>query len=301
MGQEPSRSFGSNLIFDAIVQSTQDAPVVQNVAESVQPVVQRALRSSGALADMLHGVWVGHPLHPVVTDVPIGAWTMAAIFDVLSLSGRREFEAAADVSVNVGIAGALVAALSGLADWGETSGRPARVGVVHAASNSLALALYATSAVTRRRSRGLGIVTSFAGLLCAGIGAGLGGHLVYGEQQGVNHAAADALPLEWTRLFPLDELLEDTPHKADIGGIALAVIKQKGNVYALLDRCSHLGGPLSQGSVGDCSITCPWHGSTFALTNGSVQRGPATLSQPTFETRIVDGFVEVRAFSKEAP
>lgn len=301
MSQEQAPSFGANRLFDAVVRATQDQPAAEAVAQNVQPVVKRALGASGPLKDFLHGVWVGHPLHPVVTDVPIGAWTMAAIFDVLSLTGREGYEAAADVCVNVGIAGAGFAALSGLADWGETYGRPARVGVVHAVTNSIALTCYVTSAFARRRSRGVGIAASFAGLAFAVLGAGIGGHLVYGEQQGVNHAVAEDLPMSWTRLLPMDELLESKPHKADLNGQPIVLVKQNGEVFALFERCAHLGGPLSQGEVGDCSIACPWHGSQFNMRNGMVEHGPATLNQPTFETRIVDGYVEVRAFEKQAP
>lgn len=227
---------------------------------------------------------------------------MAAIFDVITLIDRNSAMArAADISVDVGIAGAFAAAVSGLADWSDTYGRPARVGVVHATCNSIALTSYIFSHFLRKRSRTGGIVAAFAGLGMAVLGAGLGGHLVYGENQGVNHAVAEDLPMEFVRLLPLEELMENKPHRANLNGRDIALVRRNNEVYALLDKCAHLGGPLSKGEIEDCSIRCPWHGSRFSLENGRVLDGPATLNQPTFETRIVDGYVEVRAFAPEAP
>lgn len=244
---------------------------------------------------------MGHPLHPILTDVPIGAWTMAAVFDVMTLFGRREMDIAADISVDIGIVGATGAALCGLADWSETFGRPARVGVLHATCNTLALSAYVVSHFARKTSRTTGIIASFAGLGMVILGAGLGGHLVYGENQGVNHAAAEDLPVEFVRLLPLEELMENKPHRANLNGRNIALIRRGGEIYALLDSCAHLGGPLSQGTVEDCSIRCPWHGSRFSLENGRVLDGPATLNQPTLQARVVNAYVEVRAFEPEAP
>jgi nitrite reductase/ring-hydroxylating ferredoxin subunit len=143
--------------------------------------------------------------------------------------------------------------------------------------------------------------TSLLGYAMATIGAGLGGHLVYGENQGVNHAVAENLPTQWIRLLPMDELMDGKPHRAKVKERDIVLVRHSGAIHALLDSCSHLGGPLHKGTVDDCSITCPWHGSRFALVDGHVLNGPATLNQPTFESRIIDGYVEVRAFSAEAP
>lgn len=245
---------------------------------------------------------MGHPLHPVLTDLPIGAWTMACIFDAMHAFDKRTDTArAADVCVNVGILGAAGAALTGLADWSETYGRPARIGVVHATSNTLALTLYVASHFLRKQNRTAGKIASFAGYAMATIGAGLGGHLVFGEVQGVNHAAAEDLPTEWVRLLPADELMDGKPHRAKLKNRDIVLVRHQANTFALLDSCAHLGGPLSKGTVDDCSITCPWHGSRYSLKDGRVLDGPATLNQPTFETRISEGYVEVRAFSPEAP
>jgi nitrite reductase/ring-hydroxylating ferredoxin subunit/uncharacterized membrane protein len=300
--QQPAPSFGNNPFFDGIVRATQDQQILQQLAGAVQPAIKRALRNPRSLKNFLHGVWVGHPLHPILTDLPIGAWTMASIFDAIHLVDKRADTArAADICVATGIAGAVGAALTGLADWSETFGRPARVGIVHATSNTLALTLYTTSYFLRKRNRTAGMFTSLLGYAMATIGAGLGGHLVYGENQGVNHAVAENLPTQWIRLLPMDELMDGKPHRAKVKERDIVLVRHSGAIHALLDSCSHLGGPLHKGTVDDCSITCPWHGSRFALVDGHVLNGPATLNQPTFESRIIDGYVEVRAFSAEAP
>jgi nitrite reductase/ring-hydroxylating ferredoxin subunit/uncharacterized membrane protein len=302
MSQEPAPSFGANPIFESIVRSTQDQVVVERVAQQVQPALKKAFDANSTVKNLLHGTWIGHPLHPVLTDIPIGAWTMAAVFDALNLRNpQHAYARAAKICVGAGIIGALGAAVTGLADWSETKGRPARIGVVHATCNSIALALYTMSFLTRRRARRTGIAYAYAGYAMATVGAGLGGHLVFGEMQGVNHATASDLPTEWTRLLPVQELIENSPHRADLNGRSVVLVKQGATVYALLETCAHAGGPLGKGTVEDCSIRCPWHGSRFALQNGRVLEGPATSNQPTFETRVVDGQVEVRAFSREAP
>lgn len=298
----PASSFGNNALFDGIVRATQDQPFLERLAQAIQPSVRSALGRSRSLKNVLHGVWVGHPLHPVLTDLPIGAWTMACVFDAIhAVDHRRESAWAADACVVTGIAGAAVAAATGLADWSDTRGRPARVGLVHATSNTIALAFYTTSSLLRKRNRPVATLASFAGYAFATIGAGLGGHLVFGEAQGVNHAIADALPGEWVRLLPLQELMDGKPHRAKLRDRDIVLVRHAETTFALLDSCAHLGGPLSKGNVDDCSITCPWHGSRFALNDGHVLDGPATMSQPTFETRVNAGYVEVRAFALEAP
>ncbi len=227
---------------------------------------------------------------------------MACIFDAIySIDRRVDSARAADICVGTGIIGAVGAALTGLADWSETYGRPARIGVVHATSNTIALSFFTASYFLRKRNRRAGIIASLAGYAFATIGAGLGGHLVFAENQGVNHAAAEDLPTEWIRLLPMDELMDGKPHRAKLKERDIVLVRHAGKTYALLDSCAHLGGPLHKGTVDDCSITCPWHGSRFALNDGRVLDGPATSNQPTFETRVIDGYLEVRSFSAEAP
>ncbi len=161
---------------------------LEDVAEAVQPAVQDALRQLGdGVKDLLHGKWLGHPLHPVLTDIPVGAWTAAMMIDAVELiTGDDGAGGAADLAVGVGLAGALGAAVTGAADWSETSGSARRVGVAHALLNVAATGLYATSLAMRRSgSRRAGIGVSLLGYAIASASAYLGGHLVFGESVGV--------------------------------------------------------------------------------------------------------------------
>lgn len=299
-------SFGRNIFFDVIVRSTQDRDVVERIAKTVQPAVGKVLKDDRGgksfAANALHGTWLGHPLHPVLTDVPIGAWTMAALFDgVAAIAKRDDLLPAADFCVGVGVTAAIATAATGIADWSQTYGRPARVGVVHASCNIAATALYGAAMLVRNRNRTAGTAVSYAGFAMAMIGAGLGGHLVFGEQIGVNHSAAEDLPTEFVPVMDELDLAENTPARATFEGREVVLVRRAGRIHALLNSCAHLGGPLCDGALEDGSIRCPWHGSLFRLEDGELLEGPATSNQPVFETRVRNGKIEVRAPEASTP
>jgi nitrite reductase/ring-hydroxylating ferredoxin subunit len=171
-----------------------------------------------------------------------------------------------------------------------------RMGVAHAAANSFSLLLYSGSYAARRRDRrGLGMALGLAGGGALAIGGYLGGHLSYARGVGVDQTAFEEGPEEWTPSVPESALQDGTAVHAVADGIDLLLVKQGGRVFALSDRCSHRGGPLHEGTLADGCVTCPLHGSSFRLEDGSVERGPATAPQPAWETRVVGGRVEVRA------
>jgi nitrite reductase/ring-hydroxylating ferredoxin subunit/uncharacterized membrane protein len=271
--------------------------------DRMQRAIGAAFRAGGAagrvVKNFLHGTWLGHPLHPVLTDVPIGAWSTALVFDTLD-AGRDgwPWQAAlrrrADDAIVVGIVGAVGAALAGLTDWQHTDGKARRTGLAHAALNTLALGLYTGSLVMRRRNaRGAGRALALAGFGVMGASAWLGGRLVYREQIGIDHAQREA-PEGFRRTVREADLHEGERVRAEVQGVRIVLVRHGGRIYALGERCSHLGGPLAEGRVQDDSIVCPWHGSRFALEDGRVLDGPATMPQPCFETRVREGFVEVR-------
>ena len=289
-----------------IVRAIQDSVIVDRVADIIQPPARRAFRGTtgGArtLKDFLSGTWLGHPLHPILKDVPIGGWTMAAIFDVLdALEPGQGLQRAADIAIMTGLAGALASAVTGLSDWSDTTGRARRVGEVHAILNVSATLLYASALLARRNSRTARVGLAYAGYGVMLLGAYLGGHLVFAEQVGVNHARRSKLPQNFHAVLPAAELAENEPHRVDYNGVPVVLVRRGENIHALYARCSHLGGPLAEGSIEDGSIRCPWHGSRFALADGAVLEGPATNPQPCFEARIVDGMIEIRAREPESP
>jgi len=254
----------------------------------------REALSSQELRDTLHGVWKGTPLHPVLTDVTIGTFLSAALLDLLP--GNR---AASTVLVMTGVASAVPTAVTGVADWLDLEADQARVGFVHASLNTVALVVYAASLAQRLRGRHFrGRMLGFAGLAVATASAHLGGHLSFRQAAGVSRAddVARSFPSGWQDLASLDDLPEGLSGH-DVAGARLCVHRRGTDVRALVDRCAHLSGPLSEGEVtrvdgADC-VVCPWHGSTFRLGDGTPVHGPATAQQPALHTRISGGRVEV--------
>ncbi|WP_326595190.1 Rieske (2Fe-2S) protein [Streptomyces sp. NBC_01803] len=248
--------------------------------------------------DVLHGTWLGHPVHPLMVQVPIGTWMSAAILDLLP--GHR---GGAGVLVAVGLAAALPAALAGLADWAELRKPQMRVGLLHAATNTAAVALYAASLSARLRGRRLaGRGLGFAGLATVSVGGALGGHLAYRQAAGANHGDSVAAAMEpgWHPLGGLDEFPVGVPVRHLLRDIPVLVYREPGETPRVLaDRCAHMGGPLSEGTIEDGCVRCPWHGSAFRLTDGWNVHGPATAPQPAFECRVTDGRVEARLPAEE--
>jgi nitrite reductase/ring-hydroxylating ferredoxin subunit len=253
--------------------------------------VQRAVRRllpPGRDRDALHGVWLGHPLHPVLVQAPVGAWLSAAVLDLFPRSERDSRRLVA-----FGLLASAPAALAGTADWSEQHEQQMRVGVVHAAVNAAATSLYGASlAVSGPRA---GKALRFAGLTMAATGSLLGGHISFRQAGGANQAEPVPHLVEpgWHDVLPAAEVRADGVVKAMVGEVPVVVITNGDGLHVLADRCSHLSGPLSEGDIGNGCLTCPWHGSTFRISDGSVVHGPATAPQPVFDTRVRDGSVQV--------
>jgi nitrite reductase/ring-hydroxylating ferredoxin subunit/uncharacterized membrane protein len=264
---------------------------LDRIAEPVQSGVRKAIPEPGRGKDLLSGTWLGHPLHPLLTDVVIGAWASALALDVLGGTRRG----AADDLVGIGALAALPAAIAGLSDWSDLKGRQRRVGTVHAAGNLVALALQSCSWQARRRGRhATGVALSTVAMATASASAWLGGHLTFGEGVGVDQTAFETPPSAWTAVIDADRLENGELVRRSARGTGVVLVRHRGAVHALVDRCSHRGCSLSEGSFDGTSITCACHGSRFGL-GGELLEGPATAPQPTLETRIHDGKVEVRA------
>jgi nitrite reductase/ring-hydroxylating ferredoxin subunit/uncharacterized membrane protein len=251
------------------------------------------------LADLLHGSWLGHALHPVLAQGTVGLWTSAGLLDALALTGlvpeelEDGVEAASSTLVNTGLGASLATIASGWTDWSDLHNDQQRIGLVHASANYTATALFAASTVQRVRGRRTsGQALSVAAFSVAGIGAALGGHLSYRWAAGTNHAehVPHRVPEGWYRVAAWDDLPVGAPVAASVGDVRVVVVREEEGVHVLADTCSHLAGPLSEGEVsrvdGQACITCPWHQSTFRLADGGVVHGPATSPQPHFETRV---------------
>lgn len=272
------------------------AGALDGVSDKMQKAVTTAVRPR-TLRDLLHGTWLGHPLHPVLVQVPVGAFISAAVLDLMPerlVPGARK---AATALIATGTAAVPPAALAGWVDWSEQTKDRRRVGLVHAASNLVATGLYVSSLVARLRGQhARGRTLAFAGLSLAGAGAYLGGHLSYAQGAGISHAATEVtrLPQEWTEVGSLASLPDRKPVVRMAGDVPVLLYREGGQVSALIERCSHEGGPLGEGEVADGCVVCPWHGSTFRLTDGLATQGPAANDQPVVPVRVQGGSVSVR-------
>jgi hypothetical protein len=144
---------------------------------------------TGARGSALRGEWLGHALHPILTDVAIGTWTSASLLDLL---GGAEASASSRTLIGIGLVTAAPTAWTGWAEWSAVPFRDKKVGLVHAVTNGLAIAFYARSwAVRGRGRRGAGVRLALAGAAVSGFGAYLGGHLALGRRVASHHPAYD--------------------------------------------------------------------------------------------------------------
>lgn len=253
---------------------------------------QRATRllPAGPVRDTLHGVWLGHPLHPPLVQAPVGAWISASLLDA-----RPGCERASRRLVLLGLAAAVPAALAGAADWSQQHEQQMRVGTVHVMANTTAIGLYLASVLARDDGRARAL--RLAGLAAASAGSYLGGHISFRLAGAANHAEAVPHLVEpgWHPLMPLADLPAGRLVRRMVGEVPVAAVRDGDRVHVLAARCSHLSGPLEYGNLDldrGC-VTCPWHGSVFRMADGGVVHGPATAPQPVFHTRVENGVIQI--------
>jgi len=253
--------------------------------------VERAVLRPKWLRSLLRGTWLGHPLHPLLTDVPIGALTVALVLDLVGVYDGANWATA------VGFGGLILAALAGFVDLSETDGKPRQYGGIHATLMFVALVFYAFSLVVRL---GYAPGTPFqstllaaAGYLFIVLGAYIGGDLVFTFGNMVDRHAWRSGGTKWAAL-DVTEVPDRQPTKAKAGAQTLVLVRLGDKIQALHDTCAHAGCSLSEGKIVGDTIECGCHGSRFKLADGSVVVGPATFDQPSYEVRRADGKLEAR-------
>jgi nitrite reductase/ring-hydroxylating ferredoxin subunit len=277
---------------------------VSAMDKAIDPARRAVQALPSAVKDLLHGTWLGHPLHPVLVQVPVGSWLSAGILDAVP-----PLRPAATVLIGTGVAASVPAALSGAADWSEQDAGVRRLGAIHASLNVTALGLYVGSLVARGKGRGgLGRLLSYAGLGIATASASIGGHMSYSQSSGASHAAtaARALTSDWIDLGPLDDFPEGRPVlRTGSGGsvdVPLVAVRRGSRVDVFIGSCSHMAGPLQEGRIkevrGSTCLVCPWHGSAFDLDNGEPRRGPAANPQEQLQVNMEAGRVQARLHSR---
>jgi nitrite reductase/ring-hydroxylating ferredoxin subunit/uncharacterized membrane protein len=275
-------------------------PWLDNVSEAVQPRGRGAVEKNGTtVRNVLDGVPMQLPLHPALTDVPLGAWTGALIFDGLDVvTGSKAMRNAADASLVLGVAGGFAAAATGLSDWRYLSGGSRRMGMAHGLLNSVGLLLSSGSLVLRAAGRRrAGQLAFLAGFSISGTAAHLGGELSYNHGLRVNHNTFEPTgPDEFVAVLPDEDLPSNGLRRVEVNGAGVLLSRtEDGRIWAIASTCSHMGGPLEEGVREDHSIICPLHGSRFDLCNGRVLDGPAVFPQSSYQTRVRNGQIELQA------
>jgi len=233
----------------------------------------------------------GHPIHPMLIVYPFAFLTGAFGFNLAAqASRRRDLAEVSQHLIPVGIAAGLTAAVPGVLDYvgsvpPDSSGRTRAT--KHALLNSAALGLFAASWLLGRRRRRTLLPLALQGVASAAMSVAgyLGGTLVFRNQIGVDHRYANAG--RWR------EDLRSIPGSADLAPLGagldvdqmklvhvdherIVVARTEERLVAFSDRCTHKGGPLSDGVLICGTVQCPWHGSQFDVTTGRVACGPAT-------------------------
>ena len=278
---------------ESVVRELESAELLDAPAQAVGRSVRGAL--SGAVKDPLSGTWLGHAVHPMLTDVVIGSLTSATLLDLLSGGNSDE---AGERLIAIGIAAYAPTALSGLGDWADAEpvdDAVRRVGIVHATVNATAVSLYTASLIARRRgARGRGVLLGAAGAAVLMAGGYLGGHLSFTKGVGPAETVFDPGPTDWTAAADAAQLADGKPTRVVVDETPVLLLKDGGQYFAIHDRCSHRGCSLSQGTLQGEEIVCACHGSRFDLRDGALKGGPATSAQPAFQVRDREGMLEVR-------
>ncbi len=281
---------------------------LERLSDGLQQLIQVVIGSHRKpprhLKSLLNGTWFGHPLHPVITDVPITAWMLTALFDIIWLISPVHNTWAvygAFVAVIVGLLGALGAIVTGLTDWSDTYGSERRVGLNHTLFNASATILYIISFILRLLAGpGDGIaaaILGFVGLICVLYAGYLGGEMVFTKGTGVNHTAWETGGEDYEAVLPADRVEENRLYRVTASGVPVVLLRQGKEFYAISATCPHAGGPLDEGTLTGNVVECPWHGSRFCMREGRVLTGPATVNAPRYEVRVRNGQVEVKRIS----
>jgi nitrite reductase/ring-hydroxylating ferredoxin subunit/uncharacterized membrane protein len=253
------------------------------------------------LQDLLNGSFLGHTTHGLLTDAAVGAVTALFVLDAVAVlfgADGSGFETASLVVLGFGALSAWGAVFAGLTDHKDTApGDERNMATLHGLINLIATVGY-TIAFLVRLGGGMGAarVISLIAFVLLASGAFIGGHLVYKYGVMVNHNAFSGgrRAKEFTPILPAAELPDGTPTKAALGPTNLVLVRRGDVVYALKATCTHAGGPLAEGTLNGDTITCPWHGSVFRLSDGAVRHGPAQTREIAYRARINEGQVEVQ-------
>lgn len=269
-------------------------PWVKPLGDAVHGVDHAIFQAMPPVRDLLNGRWLGHPIHAVLTDAPIGILFLVIVFDVVGQP------AAAGWALLIGVLAMAGAALAGLADYADTDGLSRERATLHASFMTVALVLYLVDGLARiggttdAPASTAAVIGSVVAFLVLAAGAFVGGDVVYVTGNMVNRHAFRGAGTKWLALEPAEtgadgSIPEGRPIKAKLGVNTLVLVRNGDTILALHDTCAHAGGPLSEGHLVGDTVECPWHASRYRLADGHVVRGPSVYDQPAYEVRPREG------------
>lgn len=277
---------------------------LEPLGDFTQKVVGGAYKMLGPAArptrNLMQGTWpLRHPLHPALTDIPIGAWTVGVVADYAAHFTHAIPEAAGDIALIVGLLGALGALVTGLTDYLDTFALERRFATAHGLTMTVVIVIDSVSLLLRwfagHGAHPVAVALSTIGWVVLLVGAWLGGHLVFAIAYPVNrNAMIESGPDDWTAAGPAASVPAEGMIAVNVAGMNVLLARDDGVVHALSDVCTHVGAPLHEGTLENGVITCPWHASRFRLRDGHVVGAPATMDLPCLAVRETDGIVEVK-------
>jgi len=282
---------------DELLGKSQFQKVSTDVAQYLRDKILEAGEEVRETADLFHGKQIGHPLHPILTDVTIGGWTAGAFFDVVALLTRASWaRKSANAMIGLGTLSAVPTALAGILDYSAIKQEAAGYGAAHGVLNGVAFLCFSASIVARiRRNSGKAFIFSMLGSTFATGAAWLGGDLVYRHRVGVDHSKTAELD-DWTAVLTDADLADKTLTAAKAGDENILLYRNGDEIYAIGAVCSHAGGPLEEGTVKGTCVECPWHQSVFDMRDGQVVHGPSTFNQPRYSVRTRNGQIDVNSW-----
>jgi len=213
----------------------------------------------------------------------------------------------------VGLFFAALAVVTGFADYFDIrADHPARqTANLHMALNLVAFVVFAISAALHlhaTRVTVLATIVSGVGVILVGISGYLGGVLVYddgiavGRHRSKHSPQTETLTVSappddgWVDVMDADDLSDGIPLRAEVNGHVMVLLRPKpgGDVTAFQEFCTHRCGPLSEGTVDDGQITCPWHRSRFDVHTGKPTHGPAKVDLKMYRVRTEVGRLQVK-------
>jgi nitrite reductase/ring-hydroxylating ferredoxin subunit/uncharacterized membrane protein len=268
----------------------------ESVSRGIHSAVLKGGKPARQVADLLHGTWLGHPLHPALTDFVVGAFAFGSLFNLMGNGDRDNLTTRmARRLIKAGAISAVPTALSGMADFSTITKRSVATGALHGILNSTALVLYLLSLRGNGgNGRSTSRIYSTLGFGTLFFSAWLGGKMTYQYGVGVNKAERPDSPKEWKDVLGEHELREKEPKGIEVEGTRVLLYREDGRIYAIGAVCAHESGPLEEGTVENGCVQCPWHQSVFDLHDGSVVHGPSTYPVPGYEARLRDGRIELR-------